>query len=110
MSDRHTSFVRILFWSYLIALSILLLIPLPAGTGTGGSDKTMHFSAFLILGTLHYLVFKRNKKAFGLLIVYACLIESVQGLTTYRSFEWLDMLTNLAGCLTTRLFIKSTGL
>ena len=98
-----------IFWVYLVLLSIVLLIPLPEKEGPPGPDKIIHFTAFLILGSLQFFANRKSIKPFFIILIYAALIETAQGLTGYRSFEWLDMLANFAGCLTSRLLIFFTN-
>lgn len=105
---KEVTFTAVIFWVYIVMLSILLLIPVPQGDGPPGPDKIIHFSAFLILGSLQFFEFGKKLKPFLLVVLYAALIEATQGLTGYRSFEWLDMAANFTGCLASRLllFIK----
>ena len=105
---ERITFTTVLFWIYLIMLSILLLIPFPERQGPPGPDKLVHFSAFLILGSLQFFEFGRSSKAFIIILIYAAFIEAAQGLTGYRSFEWLDMAANFVGCLASRLWTLSS--
>ena len=88
-------------------LTIGLLMPVPEHDGPPGPDKAIHFTAFLCLGILHFCKYGRTLKGFIVLLTYAALTEFAQGMTGYRSFEWLDMAANLAGCLSSRLLYFS---
>lgn len=105
--ENNITFTVVSFWMYIALLTVLLLIPFPERQGPPGPDKVIHFSAFLILGSFHFFAYGRSIKAFVILLLYAGLIEAAQGLTGYRSFEWLDMAANFAGCLVSQLWLLS---
>ena len=106
-NESSITFTAVIFWLFAFMLTLGLLLPVPEREGPPGPDKIIHFTAFLGLGTLHFFEFGRSIKGFLLLIVYAALTEFLQGLTGYRSFEWLDMAANIAGCLASRLLYFS---
>ena len=95
-------FTSVIFWLFALTLTIGLLIPVPEKEGPPGSDKIIHIIAFLGLGVLHFFEYGRTIKGFVIILIYAALTECLQGLTGYRSFEWMDMAANFAGCLISR--------
>ncbi|QNM95035.1 VanZ family protein [Chitinimonas koreensis] len=64
------------------------------------SDKWAHLLGYACLASAWLLALPRHRLALVLgAIGYGILIECLQGLTDYRSFDPLDMLANGAGCL-----------
>ena len=106
-TDSAITFTSVIFWLFAFFLTLGLLAPFPEVDGPPGPDKVIHFTAFLGLGILHFFEFGRTVKGFLLILVYAALTEYLQGLTGYRSFEWLDMAANFGGCLASRLLYLS---
>ena len=78
------------------ALAILCLLPTSNLPKVSISDKLVHFTAyFLLAGWFSGLVMPKNYIIFGIiLLVFSYLIEVLQGLSKYRSFEWQDLLAN----------------
>ena len=63
------------------------------------SDKFLHFATFAVLTIWFSGQYSRNsywRFALGL-IAFGILIELIQGMLTYRSAEWLDIIADLAG-------------
>ena len=62
-------------------------------------DKVLHFSAYYCLMSYFSLLLKASsyKKIFVLFVFMGILIELLQLMTGYRSFELLDILANTAG-------------
>ena len=99
-SFRHPGLWLIpgLLWSIWLGYASLAhmpeSIPLP-------SDTLMHVSAYLVLVYLYGCCFAPRK--LPLLILAAAglglAMECLQGMTTYRSFEWADALANLTGAV-----------
>ena len=96
------TFTSIIFWLFAFTLTLGLLIPVPEREGPPGPDKIIHFTAFLGLGILHFFEYGRTIRGFLLILFYAALTEYLQGMTGYRSFEWMDMAANFVGCLASR--------
>jgi len=64
-------------------------------------DKVIHSSAYLILGFWFSLIYKKDKqlKIFLLCTAQGIMIEYLQGLVGYRSFEYADMIANASGAI-----------
>jgi len=87
----------------LAVIFVASLVP-PENLPSGGNDKLQHFFSYSLLAWACVLVFhpNSNKRTFILivkLIVFGGIIELLQGLTSYRSAEWLDLLANCMGIL-----------
>lgn len=95
-------YFRIASIAVLIAIWILSFLPGPAMPAVPGSDKWHHalayFSCMFCWGQWFTLPPRRLKLAVTFILMGA-LIECLQGLTTYRSFEWLDMVANAVGVI-----------
>jgi VanZ family protein len=82
-----------------VSIWILSLIPL-SQEGIPGTDKFHHalayFTCMLCWGQAYTRPATRLKLAL-IFIGMGALIECAQGLTTYRTFEWLDMVANAVG-------------
>ena len=90
--------------SALILLVIVVsLIPDPPNPGDfKGSDKIGHFSAyaFMMLWFAQIYVRNRIRGAIGLaFIILGIVLECLQGLSGYRTFEYADMGANTSGVL-----------
>jgi VanZ family protein len=86
----------------LCVLSVLTLALLPDAAPlmlvSTGWDKANHVLAFFVLGMLGLRAFPGAawRVAAGLL-GYGALIELLQGMTTWRTAEWQDLLPDLIG-------------
>ena len=62
-------------------------------------DKILHFTAYYCLMSYFSLLLKASsyKKAFSLFVLMGVLIELLQLMSGYRSFELLDILANTTG-------------
>lgn len=93
-------FFRLSSIAVLIAIWILSFLPGSAMPDVPGSDKWHHalayFACMFCWGQLYLAPAQRLKLAI-LFILMGALIEFLQGLTDYRSFEWLDMLADAVG-------------
>ena len=58
-------------------------------------DKLVHFALFLILGVLTIRSYSPTKKLFFVTLIYGSLMEIIQYLIPYRSFDIFDLLANL---------------
>ena len=88
--------------SVIVVISIWILSFLPgvAMPTAPGNDKWHHalayFACMFVWGQWVTLPVPRLKLAI-IFIVMGALIECLQGMTTYRSFEWLDMVADTVG-------------
>ena len=98
-----------------IAVGSLISVQSPIKINVSNSDKLIHFSAYAILTFNWLLVIKNHSNlrkkvtlvAFSILL-YGIVIEVLQGaLTAYRQADYLDILANLLGIITSVIvFIK----
>lgn len=83
-----------------IAIWILSFLPGSAMPQVPGGDKWHHalayFACMFFWGQWLQVPAQRLKLA-GVFILMGALIECLQGLTTYRSFEWLDLVADTLG-------------
>jgi VanZ family protein len=95
--DRY---YRSLFFACAVVVFVLALLPPQLPMPSTGWDKANHVLAFCVLGVLGCRAYagRASRVVLGLL-GYGCLIELLQGLTGYRSAEWLDVLADAAGIL-----------
>ena len=93
-------FIRLASIAVLIAIWVLSLLPGNDLPRVPGIDKWFHglayFACMFCWGQWFTRPVSRLKLAITF-IVMGALIECLQGLTSYRSFEWLDMEANAAG-------------
>jgi len=83
----------------IISLAILCLLPTSNLPKVSVNDKFVHFLAYFILAAWFSGIVKpKNYVYFGIvLLVFSYLIEILQGLSKYRSFEWQDLFANGLG-------------
>ena len=83
----------------IVFLAILCLLPTSNLPKVSVNDKLVHFSAYFIIGAWFSGIIKRkNYLVFGIVLLgFSYLIEVLQGLSKYRSFEWQDLLANGLG-------------
>lgn len=65
-------------------------------------DKWLHIASYLFLGWWFGRIFKRQKELFSVffaLVVMGILIEFLQKMVGYRTFEYGDMVANAVGCI-----------
>jgi VanZ family protein len=90
-------------WAFLACLVVVLVLslmppqfPLP----TTGWDKSNHVMVYAVLAMLGCMSYPQSKAPVLLgLLVYGGVIELLQGLTGYRSAEWLDVIADGLGLL-----------
>ena len=96
----NSLFFRLACIVVLLAIWILSFLPGSIMPSVPGTDKLHHALAYFALmfcwGQLFISPRPRLKLAITF-VVMGALIECLQGLTTYRSFEWLDMLADAIG-------------
>ena len=95
-----TLFFRLSSLAAVIAIWILSFLPDSAMPHVPGSDKWHHalayFACMFFWGQWYVAPAQRLKLAI-VFILMGALIEFLQGLTDYRSFEWLDMVADTVG-------------
>ena len=104
MSFRALAHLPLWLWLgrfAIVALVALSLLPLPAIAHVPpGGDKVEHFVAYLVLMLWYGQLCADRRtlllRAIGLLALGAA-IELLQGLTRYRSAEWLDLAADAFG-------------
>ncbi len=107
---NYRTFLRILFWSWVLFIVILMLLPIsgPSQLSFQGRDKVVHFTLFFILGAFFasartnpaslFRSFKKNYPTY-LTLLFAFGLEGAHLFLNYRDFELLDSLTNVLGIL-----------
>lgn len=93
-------FFRLASIAVLIAVWVLSFLPGSGMPSVPGNDKWHHalayFACMYCWGHWFRLPAQRLKLAI-IFILMGALIECLQGLTDYRSFEWLDMVADAVG-------------
>jgi VanZ family protein len=81
-------------WAFAVCLVVVMalaLAPPQVPTPTTGWDKANHALTFAVLAALGYAAYPRRIAAVLVgLLAYGGSIELLQGLTDYRTAEWLD--------------------
>ncbi|MDV7186232.1 VanZ family protein [Lutibacter sp. TH_r2] len=97
----------------LITIGSLITVTNVVQIKVSNSDKIIHLLAYFILTFNWLLVFKQHlnvtKKIIfvGLaVIIYGIIIEGLQGLTTYRESDSIDILANSIGVVAALMFFK----
>ena len=102
-------FFRLASIAVLIAIWVLSFLPGNGMPDVPGNDKWHHtlayFACMFFWGQCYLAPAKRLKLAI-IFILMGALIECLQGLTDYRSFEWLDMLADTVGVILAWLFVS----
>ena len=105
-------FFKIISFSYLIVLSIALLIPLDlfiitqsAGEKISNNNAfIIHLVLFFILYSFFYFSFSNKFKILLFCIIYSVVVEILQ-IFTSRGFQIFDIIFNLIGVLVSFLFL-----
>lgn len=100
---------RWLFWLCAMAILVLSLLPPTPDMPTTGWDKTNHVFGFALLAVLGGFAYPgRLVQSLLGLIAYGAFIEVLQGLTSWRTAEWSDLLADAIGiglgCLALRVY------
>ena len=88
----------------LVVVAVISLVPVSGGAG---HDKLAHVLSYLVLSSWFSLIAARPAllwRVFIALIAYGMLMEFLQGLTDYRSFEFADAVANSVGVAIGLLF------
>ena len=104
MSTLHYRKIWLLLGTvYIIIIFLASLTKVPeTQIELGHTDKLVHFALYFILvGWFIQLYEKNSSRLFILLfaILLGLLIEFLQGMTSYRSFDYLDEVANSIGAL-----------
>ena len=95
-----TLFLRFASVAVLIGIWILSFLPGSLMPTVPGTDKWHHAFAYFVAMYCWGQCFPRPIARLKLAMVFVlmgALIECLQGLTTYRSFEWLDIVADALG-------------
>ncbi|MGC9314442.1 MAG: VanZ family protein [bacterium] len=95
---------------FALAILYLAVTPLPEPpVDVPMSDKIAHFSAFLLLGVLSAIPFRKGGKiflwAFALPVVYGLIIELVQSRVPNRNAEFMDFVADALGAFASYIAI-----
>lgn len=95
---------------FALAILYLAVTPLPEPpVDVPMSDKIAHFSAFLLLGLLSAVPFRKGGKtffwAFALPVVYGLIIELVQSRVPNRNAEFMDFVADALGAFASYIAI-----
>ena len=96
----NSLFFRLACIVVLLTIWILSFLPGSIMPSVPGTDKLHHALAYFALMFCWGQLFISPRPRLNLAITFVvmgALIECLQGLTTYRSFEWLDMLADAIG-------------
>ncbi len=94
------SFAKILFWSCVLAILVLTMLPTVAMEIVYATDKFAHFIAFFILSFLLWSAYKLPQPfitSVFLLGGFGLVIELLQYYIPYRSFSLFDFAADVAG-------------
>ena len=103
------------FWNLciLVSLAAITFISLTPSVPTISDpipflDKFVHIGLYFIEGLFILSVSKKNIHTHSAIFLsaFGLLMEFCQGQTAYRSFEWLDLLANIAGILMALMLSK----
>ena len=95
--------------TYLALVAVLCLIRLEGPPSTiPYLDKIEHMIAYTLMGFAAAQLFQKNEfsRAALLCFTFSFVIECLQGLTSYRSFELADLAVNLTGAYTGASFTR----
>ena len=100
---HYRVFWLLLGWLYVLLLLYGSLIRVPdINTYIDHTDKLIHFLLYFLLAGWFIQLYSRQSQRIVILgsaILLGIIIEFLQGLTTYRSFDMLDALANSIGAL-----------
>ena len=91
--------LRAFAWCTFVLLTGLSLMPMPELVGKNINDLFLHFIAYggVMWSFTQGYPETRTVKLMAGLMVWGVLLEVMQGLTSYRLFEWMDMVANSFG-------------
>jgi len=86
------------------------LLSLPAPVSAPGMDKAQHLFAYGLLMYWWGMVVPDHRPAWAIaLTALGLVLEGLQSLTTYRTMEWWDAGSNLAGVLLALALLSTPG-
>ncbi|HEX4859370.1 MAG TPA: VanZ family protein [Usitatibacteraceae bacterium] len=83
-----------------IVLTIWVLSLIPINQAVPGSDKLHHLAAYFACMWTWAQVYAENRmrlRLAGAIVLMGAMVECVQWLVPWRSFDWADMLANALG-------------
>jgi hypothetical protein len=89
----------VLGWGMVAAVVVLSLIPVSVDLGEG-RDKLAHFAAYGGLSFWFGMLYRGSMRQITIALAFAAMgvvLEFLQGLTDYRTFEVADMVANAIG-------------
>ena len=104
----YAKLVRLAGIGIILTIWVLSLIPVD-NIHVPGGDKSHHFIAYFtcmfVWGQLYLQPKARLKLAITFILMGAAIECAQGGLTTYRFFEWLDMVANAIGVISAWLVV-----
>ena len=95
---RPVILLRSAFWSCLLGVLVLSLMPPSPEMPTTGWDKSNHLLGFAMPMLLGRWAYAGRTRAMVIgLMAFGALIEVLQSLTPYRFAEWADLLADGVG-------------
>ncbi|MFQ6023138.1 MAG: VanZ family protein [Acidiferrobacterales bacterium] len=86
-------------WLLVAVVTYLSLIPAPPSTGITGGDKVAHVLAYVTLMSWFLQLYPPHRRPLLAIsfILMGIGLECLQGLTAWRSFDYIDMAANIGG-------------
>lgn len=106
---RYLRIWLVLGWGLLVSVVVLSLVPLSVDLGEG-RDKVGHLLAYGGLTFWFGMLYVGRGRQFRIAIAFSAMgvvIEFLQGMTDYRSFEIADMIANAAGAALGWLMVQT---
>lgn len=98
-------------WLMVVSVCLLSLLPLSMpSTGVENGDKLGHFLAYAVMTYWFLHLSQKQWLVVCLFLMMGLGIEALQGITTYRYFEWLDLLANTFGVLLAFVVFSVAGI
>ena len=94
----------------IIVLGSLLKVP-SVDVGMQHHDKLIHFLAYFILVGWFVQLYRQHSSRFLIVLLaigLGLLLEFLQGMISYRSFDWIDAIANTLGAMSAYL-LSGTG-
>ena len=108
---KHRNLWLVLGVIFVLLVIVVSLIPDPPNPAEfKGSDKVGHFSAYTFMMLWFAQIYARNRIRWVIalaLIMMGVVLECLQGLSGYRTFEYADMGANTAGVLFAMLLAQT---